>query len=155
QDNCRAEIYCNKVDDALLDSLKTEIKEEPDRESTQDTFDDSDLNEYSLKIEIEENETKFMPYEEKQMNEKGTTIRRRTRTSIPKKRKQPQIIQPTDSVASVLERYLESTVAANANSGGNILRQFFIAMADTAQSFPPALQIEVSRRFSILYKKQN
>uniref|UniRef100_A0A6P7GZZ0 Uncharacterized protein LOC114348578 n=1 Tax=Diabrotica virgifera virgifera TaxID=50390 RepID=A0A6P7GZZ0_DIAVI len=53
------------------DSFKNEIEEEPDRESTCDTLDDSDLNEYSLKIEIEEEEIKFMPYEEKQTDEIG------------------------------------------------------------------------------------
>ncbi|XP_072388090.1 uncharacterized protein [Diabrotica undecimpunctata] len=52
------------------DSFKNEIKEEPNRESAHDKFDDPDLNEYSLKIEIEEDEIKLMPYEEKQTNEK-------------------------------------------------------------------------------------
>ncbi|XP_050514105.1 zinc finger protein 813-like isoform X5 [Diabrotica virgifera virgifera] len=51
------------------DSFKTEIKEELNRESTRDTFDDSDLNEYSLKIDVEE-EKKLMPYGEEQTNEK-------------------------------------------------------------------------------------
>uniref|UniRef100_A0A6P7HE18 Uncharacterized protein LOC114347506 n=1 Tax=Diabrotica virgifera virgifera TaxID=50390 RepID=A0A6P7HE18_DIAVI len=58
------------VDDALLDSFKNEVKEEPNRENTHDTFDDSKLNECSLKIEIEEDEIKLKPHEEKEMNEK-------------------------------------------------------------------------------------
>ncbi|XP_072400643.1 uncharacterized protein [Diabrotica undecimpunctata] len=85
----------------------------------------------------------------------GTTIRRRTATFIPRKRKHTQIMQPTNSVASVLEKYLESTAAANASSGGNSLRQFFIAMADTTQSFQPALQIEVkSKIFNIVQQAE-
>ncbi|XP_072399388.1 uncharacterized protein [Diabrotica undecimpunctata] len=54
------------------DSFKNEIKEEPNRECTHDALDDSELNEYSLKIEIEEDEVKLMPYEEKQTNEKDS-----------------------------------------------------------------------------------
>uniref|UniRef100_A0A6P7HD90 Uncharacterized protein LOC114347211 n=1 Tax=Diabrotica virgifera virgifera TaxID=50390 RepID=A0A6P7HD90_DIAVI len=50
------------------DSFKNEIEEEPNRESICDTLDDSYLNEYSLKIEIEEQEIKFRPHEEKQTN---------------------------------------------------------------------------------------
>ncbi|CAG9828143.1 unnamed protein product [Diabrotica balteata] len=72
QDNCRAEIYSNKVNDDLLDTFKNDIKDESNRESTHDTFDDSDLNEYSLKIEIKEDEIKLIPYEEIQTKEKDT-----------------------------------------------------------------------------------
>uniref|UniRef100_A0A6P7H644 Uncharacterized protein LOC114346643 isoform X2 n=1 Tax=Diabrotica virgifera virgifera TaxID=50390 RepID=A0A6P7H644_DIAVI len=73
-DNIKLEYTAKGSQNSEHDSFKTEIKEEPDKESTHNTFDDSDLNEYSLKIEIEENEIKCMPYEEKQMNEEGKCI---------------------------------------------------------------------------------
>uniref|UniRef100_A0A6P7GZ90 Uncharacterized protein LOC114344098 isoform X2 n=1 Tax=Diabrotica virgifera virgifera TaxID=50390 RepID=A0A6P7GZ90_DIAVI len=62
---CKVEIYANKVDVAALDTFKSEIKEEPNRESP----DYLDLKEVSIKTEIED-ETKLMPFEEKQQNEK-------------------------------------------------------------------------------------
>uniref|UniRef100_A0A6P7FBU2 Zinc finger protein 227-like isoform X1 n=1 Tax=Diabrotica virgifera virgifera TaxID=50390 RepID=A0A6P7FBU2_DIAVI len=52
------------------DSFKNDIKREPNRESICDTLDDSDLNKYSLKIEIEEDKKKFMPYGKEQTNKK-------------------------------------------------------------------------------------
>uniref|UniRef100_A0A6P7GYA2 Uncharacterized protein LOC114347968 n=1 Tax=Diabrotica virgifera virgifera TaxID=50390 RepID=A0A6P7GYA2_DIAVI len=52
------------------DSFKNEIKEESNRESIYETFDDLGLNEYSLKIEIED-EKKLMPYGEEQTHKEG------------------------------------------------------------------------------------
>ncbi|XP_028131731.1 uncharacterized protein LOC114327342 [Diabrotica virgifera virgifera] len=91
----------------------------------------------------------------------GATMRQRTPTptSMSKKRKQSEmLLEPTNSVASVLEKYLQTTAAAaatNSSPGSNSLRQFFIAMAETAQSFPPALQIEVkSKVFNVLHEAE-
>ncbi|KAJ8977809.1 hypothetical protein NQ317_000066 [Molorchus minor] len=86
-----------------------------------------------------------------------STIFRQTPTWAPKRKKlqhevQPQNTQPS-SVASVLEKYLQTTTATN--SGGNSLKQFFIAMPETAQSFPPELQIEVkSKIFRIIQEAE-
>lgn len=76
-----------------------------------------------------------------------------TPTSAPKRKKvQPKNTQPS-SVASVLEKYLQTTTATN--SGGNSLKQFFNAMSETAQSFPPELQIEVKAKiFNIIQDKK-
>uniref|UniRef100_A0A6P7GXY8 Uncharacterized protein LOC114347848 n=1 Tax=Diabrotica virgifera virgifera TaxID=50390 RepID=A0A6P7GXY8_DIAVI len=70
-DNIKVEYIAKGNQSSEHDSFKNEVKEEPDRESTHYTFDDSNLNKYSLKIEIEENEIKLKPHEEKEMNEKG------------------------------------------------------------------------------------
>lgn len=70
---------------------------------------------------------------------------------------QPQNTQPS-SFASVLEKYLQTTTAATgstANLGGNSLKQFFIAMAETAKSFPSELQIQVkSKIFNIIQETE-
>lgn len=72
-------------------------------------------------------------------------------TSKGKKRTQ-QRIAPQNSVANVLEKYLESQATKPAvNTEPKGLRQFFIAMADTAETFPPEIQIEVkSKVFKII-----
>lgn len=81
----------------------------------------------------------------------NSTIFRSTPTLAAKTKKvQPQNTQPS-SVASVLEKYLHTTTA----TGGNNLKQFFIAMSETAQSFPPELQIEVKGKiFNIIQEAE-
>uniref|UniRef100_A0A6P7G9M0 Zinc finger protein 595-like n=1 Tax=Diabrotica virgifera virgifera TaxID=50390 RepID=A0A6P7G9M0_DIAVI len=49
----------------LLDTFKIEIKEEPKTEAVYDTFVDSELNEFPLKTEVEQDEYKFSQFEEK------------------------------------------------------------------------------------------
>ncbi|XP_050508221.1 zinc finger protein 880-like isoform X3 [Diabrotica virgifera virgifera] len=72
EDTFNEEIYSNEVNDTLLDNFKNEMKEEPNRENTNDIFDNSDLIPFSLlKTEIEEDENKLKLFEEKQTNEMG------------------------------------------------------------------------------------
>ncbi|VEN55267.1 unnamed protein product [Callosobruchus maculatus] len=73
--------------------------------------------------------------------------------SAPKRKKvQPENTQPS-SVAGVLEKYLRTH--APTNSKGNSLTQFFLAMADTAQSFPPEVQIDVKGKiFNIIQEAE-
>ncbi|XP_050517711.1 uncharacterized protein LOC126892254 isoform X5 [Diabrotica virgifera virgifera] len=61
-DNIKLEHTAKGSQSSERDSFKNEIKEESDTESIHDTLDDSGLNEYSSKIEIDE--TKLMPYGE-------------------------------------------------------------------------------------------
>ncbi|XP_028146506.2 zinc finger protein 69-like isoform X3 [Diabrotica virgifera virgifera] len=68
-DNIKPEHTAKGSQSSQDDGFKIEIKEEPNRESIHDTFDDPDCNKHSLKLEIEESEIKLMPYEEKQTNE--------------------------------------------------------------------------------------
>ncbi|XP_072399772.1 uncharacterized protein [Diabrotica undecimpunctata] len=77
EDTCKVEIYSNKVDEALLDNFKSEIKLDHNRKSTHDSlsFDDLDLNEFSLKTEIEEDENKLTLFEEKQTNEMAMEVK--------------------------------------------------------------------------------
>ncbi|CAG9828134.1 unnamed protein product [Diabrotica balteata] len=58
------DIYYNKVDDALLDGFKTEIKEESNID-THDEFDYLDLKEFPIKTELDP-ENKLVSFEEKQ-----------------------------------------------------------------------------------------
>ncbi|XP_050503044.1 uncharacterized protein LOC114332573 isoform X2 [Diabrotica virgifera virgifera] len=52
---CKREIG-NEVDDVLQDNFKTEIKEEPIHDSTNDTFDYLDVKKYPIKAEIEQDD---------------------------------------------------------------------------------------------------
>lgn len=82
----------------------------------------------------------------------NSSIFRATTSAVPRstpKRKKVQLenTQPS-SVAGVLE-YLQTTNATN--SEGNRLKQFFLAMSETAKSFPPELQINVKGKiFNII-----
>ncbi|KAH1028438.1 hypothetical protein HUJ05_001791 [Dendroctonus ponderosae] len=81
------------------------------------------------------------------------TIFGTTPTSLPnKKKKRTPNMQP-HSVASVLEKYLETTTATA--STNNCLKHFFNAMYETAQAFPPGLQIQVkSKIFGIIQEAE-
>ncbi|CAG9831209.1 unnamed protein product [Diabrotica balteata] len=69
-ETCQAEIYYHAVDDGLLDICKIEVKEEPKRESTQDTFDYVASTKIPIKTEIEPAEHKL------------TSLERRTNPSV-------------------------------------------------------------------------
>ncbi|XP_050517718.1 zinc finger protein 45-like isoform X2 [Diabrotica virgifera virgifera] len=69
-DNIKLEHTAKGSQSSEYDSFTNEIKEDFNRESICDAFDDSGLNEYSLKIEIED-EKKLMPYGEKQTHKEG------------------------------------------------------------------------------------
>ncbi|XP_072399598.1 uncharacterized protein [Diabrotica undecimpunctata] len=52
---CKREID-NEVDEVLQDTFKIEIKEEPTRESTNDTFDYLDVKKCPIKAEIKQDD---------------------------------------------------------------------------------------------------
>ncbi|XP_072398574.1 uncharacterized protein [Diabrotica undecimpunctata] len=70
EDTCKAEIDNNDMGDALFDTFKFEIKEEPKRESTNDEFDYLVFKQNPIKTEIEQDEYKLTLFEEKRRNEK-------------------------------------------------------------------------------------
>ncbi|XP_050508058.1 zinc finger protein 85-like [Diabrotica virgifera virgifera] len=63
--SCKMEIDNNDTCVGLLDTFKIEIKEEPKTEPAYHTFVDLDLNKFPLKTEVEQDEYKFSPLEEK------------------------------------------------------------------------------------------
>uniref|UniRef100_A0A6P7GT42 Zinc finger protein 93-like n=1 Tax=Diabrotica virgifera virgifera TaxID=50390 RepID=A0A6P7GT42_DIAVI len=67
----REEIYHNKMDYSLLDTCKIEVQEESKEESTHDTFVYSDLEQFPIKIEAKQDESKLTPVEEIGTNETG------------------------------------------------------------------------------------
>ncbi|XP_072389811.1 uncharacterized protein [Diabrotica undecimpunctata] len=66
---CKPEIH-NEVD-APLNTFKIEIKEEPETENVNDSFDYLDLKEYPIKTEIKQDEDLHTPFEEKSMIERS------------------------------------------------------------------------------------
>ncbi|XP_072381976.1 uncharacterized protein [Diabrotica undecimpunctata] len=68
-EKCQADYHA--VDDGRLDICKIEIKEEPERESTQDTFDYLALTKIPIKTEIEPEEYKLTSLE-RQTNPRGS-----------------------------------------------------------------------------------
>uniref|UniRef100_A0A6P7GJJ5 Uncharacterized protein LOC114337642 isoform X3 n=1 Tax=Diabrotica virgifera virgifera TaxID=50390 RepID=A0A6P7GJJ5_DIAVI len=92
EETCKIEIENNDVNDALLDNVKTEIKEEPQTEITHDSFDYLNLGEYPLKTETECDEDKLcllqvkQTNEDLQHNEQQQTVTKVTIKETPKKR---------------------------------------------------------------------
>ncbi|CAG9828136.1 unnamed protein product [Diabrotica balteata] len=65
---CKPEI--DSEVDAPLNTFKIEIKEEPETEKVNDSFDYLDLKEYPIKTEIKEDEDLHTPFEEKSIIER-------------------------------------------------------------------------------------
>ncbi|XP_050509982.1 zinc finger protein 160-like [Diabrotica virgifera virgifera] len=72
EDPFKVELCSNKVDDALIDVFKKEIKEEPDVASIHDIIDYLDLKEFPIKTELED-ENQLTQFEEKQNNKEEET----------------------------------------------------------------------------------
>ncbi|XP_072390772.1 uncharacterized protein [Diabrotica undecimpunctata] len=71
EERCKIEIYYNDLDDAILDSFKSEIKEEFNKESIPDTYDYLVLKTYTRSSETVHDESRLKMYEENQKTEKG------------------------------------------------------------------------------------
>uniref|UniRef100_A0A6P7FYD0 Zinc finger protein 225-like n=1 Tax=Diabrotica virgifera virgifera TaxID=50390 RepID=A0A6P7FYD0_DIAVI len=66
EETCKIEVDHNELNDVLLDTFKSEIKEEPQSETTHHSFDYLNSEEYPLKTDVKQDEDKLCPLEVKQ-----------------------------------------------------------------------------------------
>ncbi|XP_028144823.1 uncharacterized protein LOC114338422 isoform X3 [Diabrotica virgifera virgifera] len=68
EETCREKIYYEEMDDPLLDSCKIKIQEDK-KENTDDAFVYSDIEQFPIKIEVKQDESKLTPVKEIGTNE--------------------------------------------------------------------------------------
>ncbi|XP_050509437.1 uncharacterized protein LOC126886510 isoform X2 [Diabrotica virgifera virgifera] len=157
EETCKIEIENNDVNDALLDNVKTEIKEEPQTEITHDSFDYLNLGEYPLKTETECDEDKLCLLQVKQTNEdlqqseQQQIVTKVTVTERKKKRKikdlqhneQQQTVTKVTIKETPKKREIKGNLGNTGTGGSNsMLQAACLSFANSQQTMLAAQKIK-------------